>query len=170
MIFMSTTLRRTVVSRRTSLERFSRETFTWEQVEWTSLLLQCTLLTRTRQADVIKHGHHWTWLDKLDVTFWREKIVDIPSGMEHNLTKRWLDWIPNYPERICRDKTKIWHHYWQNINWGTSWCQNPGVKCLRQPVTHVLWIKYMQKGDVSYLSMKEKRGCGSKTCEKKRRS
>ena len=88
----------------------------------------------------------WTWLNMTWQTWCyileREKIVDKPSGMEHNLTKRWLDWIPNYPERICRDKTKIWHNYWQNINWGTSWCQNPSVKRLRQPVTHVLWIQY----------------------------
>ena len=72
----------------------------------------------------------------------RKKIVDIPNGIEHNLTKRWLDWIPNYPERIYRNKTKISHPYWQNINWGTSWCQNPSVKLLRQPVTHVIWIQY----------------------------
>ena len=103
------------------------------------------LLTRTRQADVTRLnidiiGH--------DLTNWmlhfgeRKKIVDIPNGIEHNLTKRWLDWIPNYPERIYRNKTKISHPYWQNINWGTSWCQNPSVKLLRQPVTHVLWIQY----------------------------
>ena len=74
MIFTSTTLRRTVVSRRTSLERFSRETFTWEQVEWTSSFAMHTVdEDNTSRCDKIKHWHHWTWLDKLDVTFRREK-------------------------------------------------------------------------------------------------
>ena len=75
MIFTSTTLRRTVVSRRTSLERFSRETFTWEQVEWTSssFAMHTVDKDKTSRCDKIKHWHHWTWLDKLDVTFRREK-------------------------------------------------------------------------------------------------